>query len=100
MCGVTKTIQIRDVPDDIHAELRARAARAGRSLSDYVRLELERVARRPSIADVLLRAQSRSGGDVSVEDIVEAVRSGRDEREAQLTAAATSRRERDERASA
>ena len=74
---VAKTIQIRDVPDDVHAELRARAAAAGESLSVYLRHELERVARHPSVADVLLRAQSRSGG-VPHGAIVEAVRSGRD----------------------
>ena len=99
MTGMSKTIQIRDVPDDVHATLRARAARAGESLSDYVRREIERLARRPSIADVLLRAQGRSGS-VAVEDIVEALRSGREEREADLMAAANPAQERDERASA
>lgn len=56
---MAKTIQVRDVPDDIHAELRARAAAAGTSLSDYVLGELERVARRSSNAEVLLRAAQR-----------------------------------------
>jgi plasmid stability protein len=56
---VTKTIQVRDVPDDVHTELRARAAAAGTSLSDYVRSELERVARRSNNAEVLLRAAQR-----------------------------------------
>jgi plasmid stability protein len=35
-----KTIQIRNVPDDVHAELRIRAARAGMSLSDYALAQL------------------------------------------------------------
>lgn len=56
---VAKTIQVRDVPDDIHTELRGRAAAAGTSLSDYVLGELERVARRSSNAEVLLRAAQR-----------------------------------------
>jgi len=56
---MSKTIQVRDVPDDVHAELRARAAAAGTSLSDYVLGELERVARRSSNAEVLLRAAQR-----------------------------------------
>jgi antitoxin FitA len=56
---MAKTIQVRDVPEDIHAELRARAAAAGTSLSDYVLGELERVARRSSNAEVLLRAAQR-----------------------------------------
>lgn len=56
---VAKTIQVREVPDDVHAELRARAAAAGTSLSDYVLAELERVARRSDNAEVLLRAAHR-----------------------------------------
>jgi antitoxin FitA len=72
-----KTIQIRNVPDDVHRTLRTRAAAAGVSLSDYALRELERVAERPPVADVLARAQSRAGGATS-DAIVAAVRSGRD----------------------
>jgi plasmid stability protein len=39
-------IQIRHVPDALHRRLRARAALAGMSLSDYLRLELEAAAER------------------------------------------------------
>ena len=56
---MAKTIQIPDVPDEVHAELRSRAAAAGISLSDYVRSELERVVRRSDNARVLLRAAHR-----------------------------------------
>jgi plasmid stability protein len=76
---MTKSIQIRDVPDDIHRTLRARAAEAGMSLSDYLRAEIVRVAERPAIADVLQRAGERHGG-VSPKEIVETIRSLRDER--------------------
>ena len=72
-----KTIQIRNVPDDVHRVLRARAAAAGLSLSDYALEELERLAEHPPVADLLARAQSRAGG-ASAETIVAAVRSGRD----------------------
>lgn len=72
-----KTIQIRKVPDDVHRVLRTRAAAAGLSLSDYALQELERVAERPPVADVLARARSRAGG-ASAEAVVAAVRSGRD----------------------
>jgi antitoxin FitA len=75
--GVVKTIQVRNVPDDVHRELRARAAAAGVSLSDFALSELERVARRPPVADVLAHARSRAGG-ASTEAIATAVRSGRD----------------------
>jgi plasmid stability protein len=72
-----KTIQIRNVPDATHATLRTRAAAAGVSLSDYALAELERVAERPAVADVLRRAGSRAGGAANT-DIVAAVRAGRD----------------------
>jgi len=72
-----KTIQIRNVPDDVHRTLRARAAAAGVSLSEYVLGELERVARHPDVVDLLARARSRAGG-APTDAIVEAVRSGRD----------------------
>ncbi len=57
-----KTIQIRNVPDDTHRTLRARAAASGVSLSDYALAELERVADRPPVADLLARARARAGG--------------------------------------
>ena len=74
---MVKVIQIRNVPDEVHRTLRTRAAAAGMSLSDYLLDELDRVARRPAVADVLARANRRSGG-VSADAIVDAVRSGRD----------------------
>ncbi len=70
-------IQIRDVPDDVHRELRVRAAAAGMSLSAYVLREVERVASRPLVAEVLQRAGGRGGG-ASPESITAAVREGRD----------------------
>lgn len=72
-----KTIQIRNVPDRTHRELRTRAAAAGVSLSDYALHELERVAERPAVADLLRRAGSRAGG-TSTDAVVAAVRAGRD----------------------
>lgn len=65
------------MPEEVHRELRARAASAGMSLSDYALRELERVAERPLVADLLARARGRSGA-TDVEEIVAAVRSGRD----------------------
>lgn len=71
-----KTIQVRNVPDTTHSALRSRAAAAGVSLSDYALGELERVAERPAVSDVLRRARSRAGG-ASTAEIVAAVRAGR-----------------------
>lgn len=74
-----KTIQVRNVPDEVHVVLRSRAAAAGMSLSDFVLDQLERVAAFPPLADVLARAGARSGG-ASAEAIVRAVRAERDGR--------------------
>jgi antitoxin FitA len=72
-----KTIQVRNVPDDVHRALRTRAAAAGLSLSDFALGELERVAQRPPVAVLLERARSRAGG-ADQDAIVAAVRAGRD----------------------
>jgi plasmid stability protein len=74
---MSHSIQVRDVPDDVHRILRARAAAAGMSLSNYLLADITRLAERPLMSDVILRAASRSGG-AGVGRIVEAVRSGRD----------------------
>jgi hypothetical protein len=49
---MSKMIQIRHVPDALHRKLRSRAALAGMTLSDYLRLELERAAERLTPDDV------------------------------------------------
>lgn len=74
--AMNRTIQIRNVPEAVHRELRSRAAAAGTSLSDYLLGEIVRVAERPPVADVLARAGTRHGG-ASTTDIVAAVRAGR-----------------------
>ncbi len=74
---MAKTIQIRNVPDDVHHTLRVRAAEADMSLSDYVLKELTRVARRPPIADLLLEADRRGGG-ADIQTIVSVIREARD----------------------
>ncbi len=70
-------LQVRDVPDDVHAELRRRATTAGMSLSDFTRQELSRLARRPSLGDLLDRAASRNGAPMTFADAREAVTSQR-----------------------
>ncbi|MGZ4547356.1 MAG: FitA-like ribbon-helix-helix domain-containing protein [Blastococcus sp.] len=73
---MSKTLQVRHVPDDVHAELRRRAADAGMSLSDYVLRELERVASRPPVAEVFARAASRRM-QLSFAEVVEATHASR-----------------------
>lgn len=49
---MAKMIQIRHVPDALHHILRARAAKAGMTLSDYLRAELARSAERLTADEV------------------------------------------------
>ena len=53
-------IQIRNVPDALHRKLKARAAVAGTSLSDYLLAEIGRVAALPTREEMLARIHSRS----------------------------------------
>jgi len=64
-------VLIRDVPDDVHQALRRRAERAGQSLQQYLQSELARLAERPSMAEVLDRIESRSGGVVGLRQAVQ-----------------------------
>lgn len=50
---MSRMIQVRDVPDSVHSLLKARAAREGISLSDFIKRELQRVAERPSMQEWL-----------------------------------------------
>jgi plasmid stability protein len=55
-----KMIQLRHVPDDLHRKLKARAAMAGLSLSDYLVREVRGVAERPTAAELRLRLSQRT----------------------------------------
>lgn len=70
---MAKTVQVRDVPDDVHEILRVRAARAGLSLSEYLRREVSGLARRPTPEDFLARVAAREDVPVSPDEIVAAV---------------------------
>ena len=72
-------LQVRNVPDYVHAELRRRAAAAGMSLSDYILRELERVADRSPMAEVFARSAAQRIR-MPVAEAVEAVRAERDSR--------------------
>ncbi len=56
---MSKMIQIRNVPDALHRKLKARAALAGLSLSDYLLAELRRSLDRPTRAELLERIAQR-----------------------------------------
>ena len=50
---MTRTIQIRNVPDELHRTLKARAAKSGMTLSDYLLSEIEQVAKKPTMKEWL-----------------------------------------------
>lgn len=52
-------ITVREVPDEVRDELAARAARAGKSLQEYLRSMLMDTATRPAVQDVVARARAR-----------------------------------------
>lgn len=72
-------IQIRNVPNDLHRRLKARAAMAGVSLSDYLLNEIRRTAERPTLEDLRARLERRSAVALSVPP-AKAVRAERDVR--------------------
>ena len=57
---MTRMIQIRNVPEDLHRLLKSRAALAGKSLSDYLLEELRRTAMRPTAVELARRIASRT----------------------------------------
>ena len=57
---MSKMIQIRNVPDVLHRKLKARAAVAGQSLSDYLLSEIDRIAALPTREEMLARIHSRT----------------------------------------
>jgi hypothetical protein len=76
---MSKMIQVRNVPDSVHRTLKAQAALAGMSLSDFLLAEIRHVAERPTMAELRerLRRRSRITGPASA---AEAVRRERDAR--------------------
>lgn len=74
------SIQVKDVPEDVHATLRRRAAAAGMSLQEYLLARLVEEAHSPTLDEVLDRAGGRAGGHATLRKAARAVRSDRDAR--------------------
>lgn len=56
---MSKMIQVRNVPDALHRVLKARAAMAGMSLSDYLLAEIREIAERPTLLELRQRLRRR-----------------------------------------
>jgi plasmid stability protein len=70
-------VQIRNVPEPLHRRLKARAALAGMSLSDYLLNEVREAAERPTLDELRTRLAGRSQVDPA-ETSADAVRAERD----------------------
>ena len=74
-------LQIRDVPESTRRELKARAAAQGQSMNAYLLDLVNREVERPTVAEVLRRAERRAErADVSATGIIAVARNQRDER--------------------
>jgi hypothetical protein len=74
------SVQIKDVPADVHAELHRRAALVGQSLQEYLLARLVEEASRPTLDEWLDQAGRRSGGRLSIADGARTIRADRDRR--------------------
>ena len=78
------TLQVRDVPDDVHRTYRRRAAAAGMSLQEFLLGELVGAARVPTPAELVAEIErsmsERQGRGYTTEASAEHVRDARDAR--------------------
>lgn len=75
---MSKMIQIRNVPDDLHRQLKIRAAAAGMSMSDYIKRELDLRTRKSTIREIAARRDAqgwKSSG--TIQQTVDIIREAR-----------------------
>ena len=77
-----KMIQVRNVPDDLHAALKERAARERTTMSDLILRELPRIARQESFERIMERIRQREPvlGGPSAAELIRAEREERHSR--------------------
>jgi plasmid stability protein len=73
-------VLVRDIPDDVHAELQHRAEQRGQSLQQYLSGELRRLAEKPSLEDVLKGIERHRGGRVGFQQAADDVAAERGRR--------------------
>jgi plasmid stability protein len=76
---MSKMIQIRNVPDGVHTTLKVRAAEEGISLSDYIKRDLEELAKQMTLEEIFARARARGPSGITTEEIVADIRASRGE---------------------
>lgn len=77
---MSKMIQVRNVPEELHRELTRRAKVRGLTLTDYLQQVLEREVSRPLPEEVFARIRSREPVDLptDVAEVLRDERGGRD----------------------
>jgi plasmid stability protein len=75
-----RMLQVRNIPERLHRELRRRAKARGQTLTDYVQEVLEREVARPPAEEVFDRIESRRSVDLDIQ-VAELIRQERGERE-------------------
>jgi hypothetical protein len=76
---MSKMIQVRNVPDDMHRALKASAAAEGISLSDYIKRELGGLTAKVGLEEIDARIRARGPSNVKRESIVRILRESRGE---------------------
>ena len=66
-------VQVRDVPDEVHAALVRRAELAGQSLQQFLAAQLATIAATPTLDEMLDRIERRPKGDLSAKSAIEAI---------------------------
>ncbi len=74
---MSKMIQIRNVPDEVHRSLKASALAEGMSLSDYLKRELATIASQATFEEIDARIRARGPSRLRRETILSALREAR-----------------------
>ena len=64
-CACMPSVQIREVPQDVHEALVRKAELAGQSLQQYLSMQLAVIASTPTVDEVIDRIERRAKGSVS-----------------------------------
>lgn len=71
------SLQIRNVPEDVHRELKKRAAAMGMSLSEYALSELVRSTQQPTMEELVARIKALPPVTLPDNAVVDAIRDAR-----------------------
>jgi antitoxin FitA len=74
---MSKMIQVRNVPEDVHRALKMSALAEGMSLSDYLKRELATIANQASFEEIDARIRARGPSGLRSETILAALREAR-----------------------